>query len=90
MELAAVHRRIRPPSGSQAEDLSLSIGMVSIAPADPAAEDVVYRAADKALYEAKERKGGIAGNFNLVRNALPGDGEAGSAHAGETASTPIY
>lgn len=77
--LAAVHRRLRPPSGNQEENISISIGMVSIEPADQAAEEVIYRAADKALYEAKERKGGIAGNLNLMRHVLQGGMKAGSA-----------
>jgi diguanylate cyclase (GGDEF)-like protein len=88
--LSAVHRRLRPPSGSQGENISISIGMVSIAPADGAAEDVIYHAADKALYEAKERKGGIAGDINLVRHALPGGGKAGIALSGDSAVAPIY
>jgi diguanylate cyclase (GGDEF)-like protein len=90
--LAAVHRRLRPPSGGQEENISISIsiGMVSIAPADLAAEGVIYRAADKALYEAKERKGGIAGNLNVVRHALPGGRTAGSVLSDEAASSSIY
>jgi diguanylate cyclase (GGDEF)-like protein len=88
--LAAVHRRLRSPSGGQAENISISIGMVSIATDDQAAEDVIYRAADKALYEAKERKGGIAGNLNLVRYAVPEGSGGTDARYGETASTPIY
>ena len=88
--LAAVHRRLRSPSGDQAENISISIGMVSIAPADQAAEDVIYRAADKALYEAKERKGGIAGNLNLVRHAVPEGAGGTAALSGEITSTPIY
>lgn len=88
--LAAVHRRLRSPSGDQAENISISIGMVSIAPADQAAEDVIYRAADKALYEAKERKGGIAGNLNLVRHAVPEGAGGTAALSGEIALTPKY
>jgi diguanylate cyclase (GGDEF)-like protein len=83
--LAAVHRRLRHPSGSQQENISISIGMVSIAPADLATEELIYRVADKALYEAKERKGAIEGYLNLVTHILPRSSTARSVLSGETA-----
>ena len=63
----AVHQRIRPPTGNQVSNINISIGMVSVSPDNLLAESAIYQMADKALYEAKERKSVTAGGLNLVR-----------------------
>jgi len=87
--LDAVHQRLRFPPGSQAQSISISIGMVSISPENSVAQDVIYRATDKALYEAKERKGDIAGRLNLVKHVQEGVISPDSAFSGMSAPS-IY
>ena len=87
--LDAVHQRLRFPPGSQAQSISISIGMVSISPENSVAQDVIYRATDKALYEAKERKGDIAGRLNLVKHVQEGVISPDSAFSGISESS-IY
>ncbi|MEN8207285.1 MAG: GGDEF domain-containing protein [Pseudomonadota bacterium] len=87
--LEAIHRRIRPPTDSYDEKITISIGMVSTSPDAPASQEVIYRTADKALYEAKERKGVIAGNLNLVIRSLRAGMEADPVASGGTITPSI-
>ena len=86
----SVHRRIRPPAGGQMLKITISIGMVSVPPDNPATEDTIYRAADKALYEAKERKDDIERNLNLVKHTLPDGLVTGSSSSDGVATSSVY
>lgn len=60
-----------PPQEFNGLVLEMSIGMVSI-PADTKVTQInAYREADRALYEAKDRKSDYQGRVNLVTRTLP-------------------
>ena len=86
----AVHRRISLPAGNVEQNISVSLGMVSVLPDTPVVEDAVYRAADKALYEAKERKAGYGRRLNLVKHAMQAGVDADSPVSGSVSVTSIY
>ena len=86
----ALHRRISLPTGNTELNIAVSLGMVSVLPDMPVVEDAVYRAADKALYEAKERKAGNARNLNLVRHTLRAGVDADSSNPERVPVTSIY
>jgi diguanylate cyclase (GGDEF)-like protein len=87
--LDALHQRLRFPPGSQAQNVSISIGMVSVSPDNLVAQDLIYHETDKALYEAKERKSGIAGRLNLVKRDQEGTVNPDSTFSGGSVSS-IY
>ena len=86
----AIHRRISLPAGNYEQNIAVSLGMISVLPDMPVVEDAVYRAADKALYEAKERKAGNARNLNLVRHTLRAGVDADSSNPESVPVTSIY
>ncbi len=55
-----------PGVGAQGPEISVSVGLVTVAPSVPASEDVLYRAADQVLYEAKARKSNHRGEVHFV------------------------
>jgi GGDEF domain-containing protein len=63
---ACVERQRKRP-GPQ---ISMSIGLVSMPPDATVRQEYVYREADIALYEAKDRKAQFAGSTNVVSRVL--------------------
>lgn len=64
-----------PQVQGQAPQISVSVGLVSVPPHVEASQDSVYRAADGALYEAKDRKSRSRGGVHLASCQLT-DAEA--------------
>ncbi|NIR31001.1 MAG: GGDEF domain-containing protein [Gammaproteobacteria bacterium] len=56
----------QPGGETQAPEISVSVGLVSVPPNVHASEDTLYRAADQALYEAKARKSKCRGEVHFV------------------------
>ena len=66
----AIHQRLKLSADKYEQNIAISIGMASVSPDALVVEAAIYRAADKALYEAKERKGGVARNINLIKHTM--------------------
>lgn len=68
-----VQKNLRPPRRNKDLRLGMSIGMVSVPPAVSATEEEVYKVADTALYDAKDRKEALSGQVNIVSRPLSPD-----------------
>ena len=65
-----IQNAIIPPARYQKLRISVSAGLASIPPGIKLSQEAIYRAADAALYRAKERKENLAGQANIVRRIL--------------------
>ena len=68
--LEDIQKAIRLPAQYKKLRIGLSAGLVSIPPGIDFSQDEIYRAADAALYSAKERKENLVGRANIVRRIL--------------------
>ena len=68
--LDAIQHAIIPPARYPKLRIGASAGIASIPPGILLSQETIYRAADAALYSAKERKETPAGHANIVRRIL--------------------
>jgi diguanylate cyclase (GGDEF)-like protein len=66
----AVQSAIKPPGQYKNLVVRMSAGLASIPPGIQASQEEIYRLADSALYEAKERKQSFTGHANIVKRMI--------------------
>jgi diguanylate cyclase (GGDEF)-like protein len=75
---AALHEQLRTDEAegqSKSSDISVSVGLVSVSPDIVATQEIVYRAADQVLYEAKDHKARNRGAVHFVACQLGRSGD---------------
>ncbi len=71
--LRDIQKAVVTPAQCQKMHVRMSVGVASIPPGINLSQEAVYRAADAALYDAKERKEQFTDHANIVRQILSQD-----------------
>jgi diguanylate cyclase (GGDEF)-like protein len=71
--LETVQKTIKPPGRRQNFGIRVSAGVASIPPSSTLSQEIIYRAADAALYKAKARKSPFTARANIVREIMNQD-----------------